>query len=193
MCSPGRTILKTGAKEPSSCLRDGARLKLIGSGSGANLGDYWLLRANPAQGLSPSDALRLTLASRPRALRLNRPVADPAVACTALLEAMRSEVEEFDVVHSHIDWLHLPLLSRLGVPFPRPWTDGSTCPGCRMWPASFPRPISFRYPLINVCPSLVRIGAARSITDFPPAYFRPGGGTHVVGYSFALLWTARAK
>ena len=91
MCSPGRTILKTGAKEPSSCLRDGVQLKLIGSGSGANLGDYWLFRANPAPGLSPSDALRLTLASRPRALRLNRPVADPAVACTALLEAMRSE------------------------------------------------------------------------------------------------------
>ena len=24
---------------------------------------------------------------------------------------------EFDVIHTHIDWLHLPLLSRLGVPF----------------------------------------------------------------------------
>jgi glycosyltransferase involved in cell wall biosynthesis len=49
----------------------------------------------------------------PRALRLSR----PAAACTALLEAIAQRVEDFDVVHSHIDWLHLPLLSRLGVPF----------------------------------------------------------------------------
>ena len=42
---------------------------------------------------------------------------DPAVACTALLEAIARRVKDFDVVHSHIDWLHLPLLSRLGVPF----------------------------------------------------------------------------
>jgi glycosyltransferase involved in cell wall biosynthesis len=53
----------------------------------------------------------------PRALRLSRPAADPAAACTALLEAVAQRVEDFDVVHSHIDWLHLPLLSRLGVPF----------------------------------------------------------------------------
>ena len=53
----------------------------------------------------------------PRALRLGRPAADPAVACTALLEAIAQRVEDFDVVHSHIDWLHLPLFSRLGVPF----------------------------------------------------------------------------
>jgi glycosyltransferase involved in cell wall biosynthesis len=53
----------------------------------------------------------------PRALRLSRPVADPAVACTALLEAIAQRVDDFDLVHSHIDWLHLPLLSRLGVPF----------------------------------------------------------------------------
>jgi glycosyltransferase involved in cell wall biosynthesis len=53
----------------------------------------------------------------PRALRLSRPVADPAVATTALLEAIAERLDDFDVVHSHIDWLHLPLLSRLGVPF----------------------------------------------------------------------------
>jgi glycosyltransferase involved in cell wall biosynthesis len=53
----------------------------------------------------------------PRALRLSRPVADPTVATTALLEAIAQRIEDFDVVHSHIDWLHLPLLSRLGVPF----------------------------------------------------------------------------
>ena len=28
-----------------------------------------------------------------------------------------AEANNFDVIHAHIDWLHLPLLSRLGVPF----------------------------------------------------------------------------
>ena len=53
----------------------------------------------------------------PRALRLARPAADPIAACTALLEAISRRASEFDVIHAHIDWIHLPLLSRLGVPF----------------------------------------------------------------------------
>jgi glycosyltransferase involved in cell wall biosynthesis len=53
----------------------------------------------------------------PRALRLGRPRSDPAVAQSALLEAMAAQAAEFDVIHAHVDWLHLPLLTRLGVPF----------------------------------------------------------------------------
>ena len=53
----------------------------------------------------------------PRALRLGRPRSDPVAAQTALLEAVAAEAADFDIIHSHIDWLHLPLLSRLGVPF----------------------------------------------------------------------------
>jgi len=53
----------------------------------------------------------------PRALRLGRPRSDPIAAQTVLLEAMSQRAAEFDVIHAHIDWLHLPLLSRLGVPF----------------------------------------------------------------------------
>src|SRR5438874_3988951 len=53
----------------------------------------------------------------PRALRLGRPRSDPIAAQTVLLEAMSQQAAEFDVIHAHIDWLHLPLLSRLGVPF----------------------------------------------------------------------------
>jgi glycosyltransferase involved in cell wall biosynthesis len=53
----------------------------------------------------------------PRALRLGRPRSDPIAAQTVLLEAMSHHAAEFDIIHSHIDWLHLPLLSRLGVPF----------------------------------------------------------------------------
>jgi glycosyltransferase involved in cell wall biosynthesis len=40
-----------------------------------------------------------------------------------LLEAVAARARDFDVIHAHIDWLHLPLLSRLGVPF------ATTCHG----------------------------------------------------------------
>jgi glycosyltransferase involved in cell wall biosynthesis len=53
----------------------------------------------------------------PRALRLGRPRSDPMAAQAALLEAVSRRASEFDVIHVHVDWLPLPLLSRLGVPF----------------------------------------------------------------------------
>ena len=53
----------------------------------------------------------------PRALRLGRKGADPSAACSLSLEAIAKRAAEFDVIHSHVDWLPLPLLSRLGVPF----------------------------------------------------------------------------
>lgn len=53
----------------------------------------------------------------PRALRLGRPRSDPTAAQTALLEAISRRAHEFDVIHVHVDWLPLPLLTRLGVPF----------------------------------------------------------------------------
>jgi glycosyltransferase involved in cell wall biosynthesis len=53
----------------------------------------------------------------PRALRLGQPRSDSMAALTALLEAVSRRASEFDIIHAHIDWLHLPLLSRLGVPF----------------------------------------------------------------------------
>ena len=53
----------------------------------------------------------------PRALRLGRPRSDPNAAQAALLEAIARQATQFDVIHGHIDWLHLPLLSRLEVPF----------------------------------------------------------------------------
>jgi glycosyltransferase involved in cell wall biosynthesis len=53
----------------------------------------------------------------PRALRLGRPRSDPMAAQTALLEAVALRATDFDVIHAHIDWLHLPLLTRLGAPF----------------------------------------------------------------------------
>jgi glycosyltransferase involved in cell wall biosynthesis len=53
----------------------------------------------------------------PRALLLSRPRPDPATAYACLLEAIAGSASTFDVIHSHLDWVHLPLLRRLGVPF----------------------------------------------------------------------------
>ena len=53
----------------------------------------------------------------PRALRLGRKGTDPSAACSLSLEAIAKRAADFDVIHSHVDWLPLPLLSRLGVPF----------------------------------------------------------------------------
>src|SRR5690242_2868440 len=53
----------------------------------------------------------------PQALRLAPATVDPMLACTALLERAAACAEDFDVVHAHIDWVHVPLLRRLGVPF----------------------------------------------------------------------------
>jgi glycosyltransferase involved in cell wall biosynthesis len=53
----------------------------------------------------------------PHGMRLGRPRIDPAVAHTLLLEAVACRVADFDIIHCHTDWLHLPLLRRESVPF----------------------------------------------------------------------------
>lgn len=53
----------------------------------------------------------------PRALRLGRKGVDPNAACAVLIEAVAQRASDFDVIHSHVDWLPLPLLRRIGVPF----------------------------------------------------------------------------
>lgn len=53
----------------------------------------------------------------PRALRLGRRGVDPNAACALLIEAVAERARQFDVIHSHLDWLPLPVLSRTGVPF----------------------------------------------------------------------------
>jgi glycosyltransferase involved in cell wall biosynthesis len=64
-----------------------------------------------------SDTRATLVPAWPHALRLGRPRSDPVAAQAALLEAVAERAQDFDLIHVHIDWLHLPLLSRLGVPF----------------------------------------------------------------------------
>src|SRR3954454_21387512 len=53
----------------------------------------------------------------PAALRLSRPRGDPVVAQTLLLAEIAERASEFDIIHFHTDWAHLPLLTRMRVPF----------------------------------------------------------------------------
>ncbi|WP_298884973.1 glycosyltransferase family 4 protein [uncultured Bradyrhizobium sp.] len=53
----------------------------------------------------------------PRALRLGRRGIDPNAACALLIEAIAECARDFDMIHSHVDWLPLPVLRRTGVPF----------------------------------------------------------------------------
>ena len=53
----------------------------------------------------------------PKPLRLGRPPIDPTAAISCLLESVAQRANEFDVIHCHLDWIHLPLLRRLQRPF----------------------------------------------------------------------------
>ena len=75
----------------------------------------------------------------PRGLRLGRPRSDPMAAQTALLEAIARHAADFDVIHCHVDWLHLPLLSRLGVPYVTTPHGRLDLPGLSGLVRSFPK------------------------------------------------------
>jgi glycosyltransferase involved in cell wall biosynthesis len=74
----------------------------------------------------------------PRALRLGRPRTDPMAAHAALLETMARRAGEFDIVHCHIDWTHLPLLSRHPTPFVTTFHGRLDLPGLSTVVRQFP-------------------------------------------------------
>ena len=53
----------------------------------------------------------------PQALRLDPSISDYLAPHMILLEAVARRAREFDVIHSHIDYIGYPVLQRLGVPF----------------------------------------------------------------------------
>ena len=57
------------------------------------------------------------VAISPKPLRLSRPPIDPISALAALFECVARRADEFDIIHCHLDWIHIPLLRRLGRPF----------------------------------------------------------------------------
>jgi glycosyltransferase involved in cell wall biosynthesis len=75
----------------------------------------------------------------PRALRLGRPRSDPIVAQAALLECIAERAADFDVVHCHVDWLHLPLLTRLQTRFLTTFHGRLDLPGLTSLVDRFPK------------------------------------------------------
>jgi len=53
----------------------------------------------------------------PRGLRLSRGHGEPVSAHAILLDKLAARAGDFDVIHCHTDWLHLPLLRQLQTPF----------------------------------------------------------------------------
>ena len=53
----------------------------------------------------------------PQALRLDASICDYLAPHMAMLETVARQAEQFDVIHSHVDYLAYPVLRRLGVPF----------------------------------------------------------------------------
>ncbi len=74
----------------------------------------------------------------PRALRLSQPQVDPSIAQTVALEVFARRAADFDVLHCHCDWLHLPILTRLGVPFLTTLHGRLDLPGLPRLVATFP-------------------------------------------------------
>ena len=74
----------------------------------------------------------------PHALRLGRPRIDPIVAQASLLEAVARQCHRFDVLHFHIDWLHLPLFSRMETRFLTTFHGRLDLPGLKATTDQFP-------------------------------------------------------
>ena len=53
----------------------------------------------------------------PRAMRLNPDPVDAMAAYALQMERPARRAREFDLIHFHTDWPHMPLFSRIGVPF----------------------------------------------------------------------------
>jgi len=56
-------------------------------------------------------------ACSPKALRLDPAHRDPMLAYGCMLARIAVAAPQFDIVHCHLDWVHIPLLQLLGVPF----------------------------------------------------------------------------
>jgi glycosyltransferase involved in cell wall biosynthesis len=74
----------------------------------------------------------------PSATRLSRHRPDPFAAVAPLLEAVAERAAEFDIIHAHSDWVHLPVLRRLDVPFVTTLHGRLDLPYLRTTVASFP-------------------------------------------------------
>lgn len=100
----------------------------------------------------------------PRALRLGRRGVDPNAACAMLIEAIAEHATGFDLIHSHVDWLPLPVLSRTGVPYLTTMHGRLDLPGLSEVIGAFRKRPSSRSPTISAGRFRTRTGSLRSST-----------------------------
>jgi hypothetical protein len=83
----------------------------------------------------------------PRAIRLNRPRPDPFPSYAGQLEAIAEAAPEFDILHCNTDWIHLPLIGRLGIPHLTTFHHRLDIPDLPPVALRFPdAPLNFRSP-----------------------------------------------
>ena len=106
------------------------------------------------------------------ALRLDPSVKEPLLYHVMMLEEVRREIDQFDVLHFHIDFLHAPLVRN----FARSYRDDASRPigSARISSRSigfFRSSPSSRFQAINASICLMRIGSALFIMVFPATSF----------------------
>ena len=102
---------------------------------------------------------------------LGRQRTDPMAATALLLEAISKRAKDFDVIHAHIDWLHLPLLRRLGVPHLTTMHGRIDLPGLPDVIREFPEASFVSISDNQRLPLPDGIGVARSSTGCPRTCF----------------------
>ena len=109
----------------------------------------------------------------PSAIRLSRPRPDPLAPLANLLEAVASRAQNFDVIHFHIDWVHLPLLQRLRVPYLTTMHGRLDLPHIRLVSRSFPDAlfVSISDNQREPVPGLKWLATVHH--GLPPAMFKP--------------------
>jgi glycosyltransferase involved in cell wall biosynthesis len=70
-----------------------------------------------ASGDSITNASLVPVCPHPLRLSQSHCPIDQSAALASLLETIGDMADEFDLIHCHLDWMHLPLLTRLKVPF----------------------------------------------------------------------------
>jgi glycosyltransferase involved in cell wall biosynthesis len=113
----------------------------------------------------------------PAALRLGKPRVDPVIAQTVSLQEVAERASDFDIIHFHTDWTHLPLLSRLAVPFLTTMHGRLDLPGLSALIRRFPDApfVSISESQRGPLPEANWVGTVHH--GMPPDLLRPGDGS----------------
>src|SRR6201987_253831 len=104
-------------------LAEAVRPKLYG---GTERGVSWLTEELVDMGheltlfASSDSTTNAALVASSHSFRLDPGNQDQLLAYSAMLARLAELASRFDLVHSHLDWVHIPLLGQLSVPFVTP-------------------------------------------------------------------------